>query len=210
MKFLFDFFPLILFFAAYQLSSTNEAAALSLVEQYLGGMIFSGKISANEAATMLSTIVAMIATVLQVSYLLARRRRVGGMLWVSLVVIVIFGSMTVYLHNETFIKWKPTILYWIFAAALLISQICFDRNLVRKAMEEALQLPEAVWSRVGFTWVAFLFVLGGLNLMMAFVIYRDNTAAWVNFKVFGTASIFFAFAIGQSMLLMRHVPREKS
>ena len=210
MKFLFDFFPLILFFVVYKIGNGNEAAALAIAEQYLGGMVSGGKILADQAPTMLATVVAIIATVLQVGYLLARRRKVDGMLWVSLFVIVVFGGATIYLHDETFIKWKPTILYWVFAAALLISQLFFGKNLMRKAMEEALPLPDALWPRVGYTWVVFLFFLGALNLVMAFVVFRHDTAAWVNFKVFGMTAIFFLFTVAQSMLLMKHIPQEKA
>lgn len=210
MKFLFDFFPLILFFVVYKLGSGNEAAALALTEQYLGAFMSSGKIAADQAPTMLATVVAIIATILQVGYLLARRRKVDGMLWVSLLVIVVFGGATIYLHDETFIKWKPTILYWVFAAALLVSQVFFGKNLMKTAMHEALPLPDAVWPRVGYTWVVFLFLLGALNLLMAFVVFRDNTAAWVNFKVFGMTAIFFLFTIAQSMLLMKHIPQEEA
>jgi intracellular septation protein len=210
MKFLFDFFPLILFFVVYKIANGNEAAALSIAQQYLGGLVAGGTILASQAPTMLATVVAIIATVLQVGYLLVRRRKVDGMLWISLFVIVVFGGATIYLHDETFIKWKPTILYWIFAAALLVSQLFFGKNLMRKAMEEALPLPEAVWPRVGYTWVVFLFLLGALNLLMAFVVYRDNMPAWVNFKVFGMTAIFFVFTVAQSMLLMKYIPQEEA
>jgi intracellular septation protein len=210
MKFLFDFFPLILFFVVYKIANGNEAAALSIAQQYLGGLVAGGTILASQAPTMLATVVAIIATVLQVGYLLVRRRKVDGMLWISLFVIVVFGGATIYLHDETFIKWKPTILYWIFAAALLVSQLFFGKNLMRKAMEEALPLPEAVWPRVGYTWVVFLFLLGALNLLMAFVVFRDNMPAWVNFKVFGMTAIFFVFTVAQSMLLMKYIPQEEA
>jgi intracellular septation protein len=209
MKFLFDFFPLVLFFVVYKLGTGHEQAALALVNQYLGGLT-SGQVAAEQAPIMLATVVGIIATVLQVGYLLARRRKVDGMLWVSLFVIVVFGGATIYLHDETFIKWKPTILYWVFAAGLLVSQLFFGKNLMRKAMEEALPLPDALWPRVGYSWVAFLFFLGALNLVMAFVVFRNNTAAWVNFKVFGMTAIFFLFTIAQSMLLMKHIPQEKA
>jgi intracellular septation protein len=210
MKFLFDFFPLILFFVVYKIANGNEAAALALADHYLGGLVSGGKILADQAPTMLATVVAILATMLQVGYLLARRRKVDGMLWVSLFVIVVFGGATIYLHDDTFIKWKPTILYWVFAAALLIGQLFFGKNLMRSAMQEALPLPEAIWPRVSYIWVVFLFLLGALNLLMAFVVYRDDMAAWVNFKVFGMSAIFFVFTIGQSLVLMKHIPPEQA
>ncbi|HAV36348.1 MULTISPECIES: septation protein A [Massilia] len=210
MKFLFDFFPLILFFAVYKYGTGNEAAAVALAETWLGGMVSGGKIIASQAPIMLATVVGIIATVLQVGYLLVRRRKVDTMLWVSFFVIVVFGGATIYFHDETFIKWKPTMLYWIFAGALFVSQVFLKNNLMKKVMQEALPLPDEIWPRVGFQWMAFLFFLGALNLIMAFVVFKDNTGAWVNFKVFGMTAIFFLFSIGQAMLLVKHVPQEEA
>ncbi|WP_313704847.1 septation protein A [Massilia sp.] len=210
MKFLFDFFPLILFFAVYKYGTGNEAAAVALAETWLGGMVSGGKIIASQAPIMLATVVGIIATVLQVGYLLVRRRKVDTMLWVSFFVIVVFGGATIYFHDETFIKWKPTMLYWIFAAALFVSQVFLKNNLMKKVMQEALPLPDEIWPRVGFQWMAFLFFLGALNLVMAFVVFKGNTGAWVNFKVFGMTAIFFLFSIGQAMLLVKHVPQEEA
>lgn len=210
MKFLFDFFPLILFFAVYKYGTGNEAAAVALAETWLGGLVSGGKIIASQAPIMLATVVGIIATVLQVGYLLVRRRKVDTMLWVSFFVIVVFGGATIYFHDETFIKWKPTMLYWIFAAALFVSQVFLKNNLMRKVMHEALPLPEAIWPRVGFQWMGFLFFLGALNLVMAFVVFKNDTSAWVNFKVFGMTAIFFLFSVGQAMMLVKHVPQEEA
>ncbi|MFC5462881.1 septation protein A [Massilia niabensis] len=210
MKFLFDFFPLILFFLVYKLGGSNPAAASALADQYLGGMVSGGKIIADQAPIMLATVVAILATFLQVGYLMMRRRKVDTMLWVSFVVIVVFGGATIYFHDETFIKWKPTMLYWLFAAALFVSQVFFGKNMMRSVMQEALPLPEAIWPRVGYTWMIFMFLIGALNLFMAFVVFRDNTPAWVNFKVFGMTAIFFVFSMGQAMMLMKHVPQEEA
>ena len=210
MKFLFDFFPLILFFAVYKYGTGNEAAAVALAETYLGGLVSGGKIIASQAPIMLATVVGIIATVLQVGYLLVRRRKVDTMLWVSFFVIVVFGGATIYFHDETFIKWKPTMLYWIFAAALFVSQVFLKNNLMRKVMHEALPLPDAIWPRVGFQWMGFLFFLGALNLVMAFVVFKNDTNAWVNFKVFGMTAIFFLFSVGQAMMLVKHVPQEEA
>ncbi|HEX9172479.1 MAG TPA: septation protein A [Telluria sp.] len=207
MKFLFDFFPLVLFFIVYKLGLGNEQAALAMVNQYLGS-ITSGQVAAAQAPIMLATVVGIIATVLQVAYLLVRRQKVHGMLWVSLAVITIMGGATIYFHDEDFIKWKPTILYWAFGLALVISQFVFRKNLMRNVMEEAVQLPEPIWARVGYAWMAFLFLLGALNLLMAFVVFKGDTSAWVNFKVFGMTGIFFAFVIGQTFLLFKYLPQE--
>jgi intracellular septation protein len=207
MKFLFDFFPLILFFGVYKLGMGDQQASLALVNQYLSGMT-SGQVAADQAPIMLATVVGIIATVLQIGYLLVRRQKVHGMLWVSFGVITIMGGATIYFHDDTFIKWKPTILYWFFGLALLVSQLFFRKNLMRNVMQDAVKLPEHVWSRVGYAWMAFLFFLGALNLLMAFVVFKADTSAWVSFKVFGMTGIFFAFVIAQTFLLFKYLPQE--
>ncbi|QNA89029.1 septation protein A [Massilia sp. Dwa41.01b] len=210
MKFLFDLFPLILFFIAYKWGNGNEAAAAALVQQYLGGLVSGGTVAADQAAIMLATAVGILATVLQIGYLVARRRKVDGMLWVSFVVIVVFGGATIYFHDKTFMLWKPTILYWASAVILFVSQVFFGKNLMRKAMEEALPLPDALWPRVGFIWIGFFILLGALNLLMAFVVLKDDTNAWVNFKMYGMTAIFFIFTVALSLLLVKHVPQEEA
>jgi intracellular septation protein len=207
MKFLFDFFPLILFFGVYKLGLGHEQAALALVNQYLGAMM-SGQVKADQAPIMLATAVGIIATVLQIGYLLARRHKVPGMLWISFGVITVMGGATIYFHDDTFIKWKPTILYWTFGVALTVSQLFFGRNLMRTVMEDSVKLPEPVWARVGYSWMVFLFFLGALNLLMAFVVFKADTSAWVSFKVFGMTGIFFAFVVAQTFLLFKYLPQE--
>jgi intracellular septation protein len=207
MKFLFDFFPLILFFVVYKLGMGNEQAALALVNQYLGSFTH-GQVAATQAPIMLATVVGIIATVLQIGYLLVRRQKVHGMLWVSFAVITVMGGATIYFHDDTFIKWKPTILYWAFGLALVVSQLFLGKNLMRNVMEEAVKLPDHVWARVGYAWMAFLFFLGALNLFMAFVVFKADTSAWVSFKVFGMTGIFFAFVIAQTFLLFKYLPQE--
>jgi intracellular septation protein len=132
------------------------------------------------------------------------------MLWLSLAVITVFGGATIYFHDETFIKWKPTILYWVFAGALMISQFGFKKNLIRQVMEENIKLPEPVWTRVGLSWMLFFFLIGLLNLFAAFVIFKGDTSAWVSFKLFGLTGIFFAFVVGLMMFLSKYIEEEKA
>jgi len=208
MKLLFDLFPVILFFAVYKLGNGNQEAAHALAVQYMGGMISGGNVAPDQAPIMLATAVAIVATILQIIYLRARKRPIDGALWLSLGVITIMGGATIYFHDEDFIKWKPTILYWAFAVALLVAQVGFRQNLMRKLMEKQLKLPDEVWSRVGYAWMAFFAVIGVLNLVMAFVVFKGNTSAWVNFKVFGITGIFFAFFIVQALMLSKHMQEE--
>ena len=175
MKFLFDFLPLILFFAAFKF-----------------------------AGIFVATAVAIAATVAQIGWALARRRKVSGMQWASLFIIVVFGGATLLLHDETFIKWKPTVLYWTGAAAFLAS-LAFRRNLAKSIMGAELELPEPVWVRLCLAWGLFFLVAGVLNLYVAF---HFATAVWVNFKVFGSLALIAAFVIAQSFWISRYLPDE--
>jgi intracellular septation protein len=208
MKFLFDLFPVILFFVAYKLGNNNPEAAQSFVSHYLGAIVAGGAVTAEQAPIMLATALAIVATVLQIGYLLARKRKVDGMLWLSLGVIVVTGGATIYFHDENFIKWKPTILYWAFAVALFVAQVGFRNNLMRKVMEAQIRLPEPVWSRVGYAWMLFFGAMGVLNLLMAFVVFKGDTGAWVSFKLFGFTGIFFVFIVVQTLLLGKHIQED--
>jgi len=173
MKFLFDLFPVILFFVAFK---------------------FFG--------VFVATAVAIVATIAQVIWVRLRHGKVDNMLWVSLGVIVVFGGLTLALHDETFIKWKPTILYWLFSASLLVAQFIFRRNLIRSIMEKQMSLPDAVWLRLMLSWAGFFLVMGVLNLYVAFNYSMD---AWVNFKLFGGTGLMLVFVVAQALMISRHV-----
>jgi intracellular septation protein len=205
MKFLFDLFPLILFFLVYRFAEGHQDAAHALAMQTMGGLVSGGTLTPAQSPIMLATAVAIIATVLQILYLMARGRKVDGTLWLSLVIIVVMGGATIYFHDENFIKWKPTILYWAFALALFVAQALFRTNLIRKVMEAQIRLPEPVWVRLNYVWAGFFAAAGVLNLFMAFVVFKGNTAAWVSFKVFGFTAIFFAFIVVQTLMLSKHI-----
>jgi intracellular septation protein len=205
MKFLFDLFPVILFFIVYKIADGHQDAAHALAVQYMGGLISGGNVTPDQAPIMLASAVGIVATVLQILYLLARGRKVDGMLWLSLGVIVVTGGATIYFHDENFIKWKPTILYWAFALALFVAQVGFRNNLMRKVMEAQIKLPDAVWAKVGYAWMTFFAAIGVLNLVMAFIVFKGNTGAWVNFKLFGITGIFFAFIVAQTLMLSKHM-----
>jgi intracellular septation protein len=208
MKFLFDLFPVILFFLAYKLGNGNPEAAQALASHYLGGLVAGGAVDAKQAPIMVATAVAIVATAFQIGYLLLRGRKVDSMLWLSLGVIVVMGGATIYFHDETFILWKPTILYWAFAVALFVAQVGFGNNLMRKVMEVQIKLPDPVWSRVGYAWMVFFAAMGLLNLLVAFVVFKGNTDAWVSFKLFGFTGIFFAFVVVQTLLLAKHIQED--
>ena len=124
----------------------------------------------------------------------------------SLNVIVVFGGATLLLQNETFIKWKPTVLYWLFAAALGIGTLIFKKNLIRAMMEKQVTLPEPVWAKLLLSWIAFFIVMGVLNLYVAF---NFSTDTWVNFKLFGGMGLMLLFVIGQALMLAKHMQEKK-
>ena len=177
MKFLFDLFPVILFFAAFKLADIYVATA-----------------------------VAIGATFLQIGLLALLKRKIDTMLWASLAIIVVFGGATLVLRDETFIKWKPTVLYWLFSAVLAGSALLFRKNLIRAMLTAQVQLPEPVWARLNWSWVGFFSFMGIANLLVAF---NFTTEQWVNFKLFGGTGLMLLFVIGQALFLARHVQEEK-
>ena len=208
MKFLFDLFPLIAFFAAFKLGGMYEAATHDFVQQYLSGFVSGGLIMADQAPWILATLVGIVATACQVSYLLLRGRKVDGMLWLSLFIFVVFGGASIYLHDDFFLKWKPTLIYWLSGLALLIAHVGFKKNLIRKTMEAQVQLPDAVWNQLLAAWIIFFGAIGALNLFVAFVLYKGDMAAWVSFKAFGATGIFFAFIVLQTLFLAKHIKED--
>ena len=169
-KLLFDLFPIILFFIAFKLADIYTA-----------------------------TVVAIAATVVQIAWLKLRGKHVEIMQWVSLGVIVVFGGLTLLLHDEAFIKWKPTILYWLFAAGLGIARLT-GRNLMKTFMGSQMTLPEPVWERLNQLWIAYFVAMGAANLWVA---YSWSTDIWVNFKLFGTLGMTIVFVLLQGVYLSR-------
>jgi intracellular septation protein len=177
MKFLFDLFPVILFFAAYKFADIYVATG-----------------------------VAIAATIAQIAWVKFRHGKVEKMLWISLGLIVVFGGMTLLLRDPTFIKWKPTVLYWLFAAVLLGSALFLGKNLIRAMLEQQVALPDPVWARLNLSWVGFFTVMGGLNLYVA---YHYSEADWVNFKLFGGMGLMFAFIVAQGLMLAKYVEQSE-
>jgi intracellular septation protein len=208
MKFLFDMIPLLLFFAAYKLSGWNADAAQHFINTYLSGIISGGTVTPDQSPIVIATLVGILATMAQIAILKLRKHKVDGMLWFSLVMFVVFGGLTIYLHDEDFIKWKLSIVYWLFAAGLLISDRVFKKNLMQKSMGEIVQLPALIWARLNMAWICFFVAMGFLNWYIAFVLFKGDTSAWVSFKAFGSTSLMFVFIVGQTIYLSRHMKDE--
>ena len=210
MKILFDLFPVFMFYAVFKWAETHANAALSFIQTYFGNLISGGTVSLQQAPILLATTVTVAASVTQISYLLLRRKKIDAMLWASFLIITILGGLTIYFHNENFIKWKPTMLYWCLASALLFSQLIMGKNLTRtimKQLEEELIIPETIWFRLNLVWVLFYFGMGCLNLFVAFSFSNDT---WVNFKL-GSMGLVFVFLLAQVVYLSRFSkPSEES
>ena len=206
MKFLFDLFPVILFFSAFKLAEGRAEAAAGLVSSLLVAVGLDGTIPVSQAPILVATLAAIVGTVGQVAWVLAMRRKVDTMLWVSLVLIVVMGGATLALHDETFIKWKPTVLYWVFSIALLVSAMVFEKNIIRNMLEAQMTLSEEIWARLNQSWAAFFALMGVLNLFVAF---NYSTPVWVNFKLFGGTGLMLLFVLAQGMVLSRYMEEKE-
>jgi len=173
MDLLFDFLPIALFFVAYAF-----------------------------AGIYVATGTAIAASLLQLAFAHFVLKRVKPMLWISCLIVVVFGGLTLYLHNPAFIKWKPTVLYWVFASTLLVSALALKRNLIRKLLGEQVSLPDSLWHGLNLAWASFFIALGVLNIYVA---YSFSEATWVKFKVFGCTGLMILFIIPQAILISRHV-----
>lgn len=179
MKLLFDFFPILLFFLAYKVGGDD---------------------------IYLATVTAIVATAVQMAMHWHRHKRLENMHLVTFVVLLVFGGATLWLQNELYIKWKPTIINWLFSLAFLASQFIGRRPIVQRLMERAVSLPRPVWTRLNLLWSLFFAALGGINL---YVVYNFDTDTWVNFKLFGMIGLTLIFILVQSIYIARHVEQDK-
>ena len=198
MKLLFDLFPVILFFATFKYTEKNPELASSWMGSLLGFVPDDIKL----APILLATVVVIAATVAQIIWVHFRHGKVDKMLWVSLVLVVVFGGLTLAFQNEAFIKWKPTILYWVFAGSMAFSALILKKNPIKAMLGEQLTLPEAIWGKLNLAWIAFFLIMGVLNLVIAF---NFSTDTWVNFKLFGGMGLLLLFVLGQGLMLSKYV-----
>ncbi len=181
MKLLFDLFPLLIFFGAFKFYD-----------------IF------------IATAAAIIATFIQVGVFWTKHRRFETIHIITLVIITLFGGLTILLKDDIFIKWKPTIVNWLFSG-VIVSMLMFSRkSALEFIMGKQITLPGSIWRRLNWAWALFFLVLGGLNLYVAFYYNPDadpevRTAAWVNFKVFWLFGLTLAFAIAQMLFISKHI-----
>lgn len=202
MKFLFDLFPVALFFGIFRWSEGHKTQAAEVATRYLGSFVSSGTIHADLAPILLATSIAILASIFQIGWLFLRRQKISPMIWISVAIICIFGGLTIYFQNDAFIKWKPTLIYWVFAIALLVGRFLLNKDLLRTAMGEQISLPEEVWRKLNLAWIIFFGVMGILNLYVAF---NFDLSTWVNFKAIWFTVLIVAFSIGQALFLSKYI-----
>jgi intracellular septation protein len=172
MKALFDLFPVLLFFGAYKLFDIYVATG-----------------------------VMMVATVLQSAYTYVRERSLPLMQKVTLIMVLAFGAVTLGLHDERFIKWKPTVLYTCLAVGLAIAVFALRKNFLRALLGSQLELPDALWNKLNVAWIAYCAFMAALN---AYVVLNYSTEEWVNFKLWGY--VFpLVFIIAQGLYIAPHM-----
>lgn len=177
MKFLFDFFPIIVFYIAYKMHDIFVATGAIIV-----------------------------ATILQVSYTWLRHKRVEKMHVITLLLVVVFGGATIYLHDPEFIKWKVSIVNWLFALVFLGSEFIGEHNIIKRMMQQSITIPEVIWKRLNLGWVGFFTFSGFLNL---YIFKNFEESVWVDFKVYGLLGLTIVFVILQAFYLSRHIVQEE-
>ncbi|OGO91128.1 MAG: septation protein A [Coxiella sp. RIFCSPHIGHO2_12_FULL_42_15] len=177
MKFLFDYFPIIIFFLSYKFWNIFVATALT-----------------------------MAASILQVAIYWLMHRRFEKFHIITMIFILILGTFTLAFHNAIFIKWKPSIVYWIFSIVLLGSQYIGSKSLIHRMLDEKISLPLKIWQRINLSWAVFFFLLGLLNI---YVVYHYDTNTWVNFKLFGTLILMVLFIFIQALYISKHMQQAR-
>jgi intracellular septation protein len=205
MKLFLDFLPIILFFGVFKVADLNAEAAARYATEHLGFAVSGGVVGVDEAPVLLATVVVMVATLVQIGILLLMRRKVDTMLWVTFGLIAVLGGATIWFHDPTFIKWKPSPLDWAMALALWLSQALFGKNLLQVLVGAQLELPRPVWQRLNLAWIAFFTLMGILNLYVA---YNYSTSTWATFKVFGLTGLMLAFMVAQGFYISRFMQED--
>ena len=202
MKFLLDFLPIVLFFITFKYAESHQDWAASHASDWFGFLISGGHVAPDQAPVLLATVVVILATVAQVIYMMVTRKKIDTMLWVSLALVVVFGGATIWFHNDTFIKWKPSVLYWLMGIALAVGHFVMKKNILLPLMGGQIQLKDTIWRHLHAAWVGFFMVMGVINIWIA---YHFPTSVWVDFKLFGSMGLMIVFVIGQAIYLNRHL-----
>jgi len=179
MQLLFDFFPVIAFFVTYKIT----------------GNMF------------LATGVIIVAVIAQTGWQWFRHRKISQMALISGALVLVFGGLTLAIHDKAFIQWKVTVVNWLLAGGFLASRFFGEKLLIERMMGENVQLERPVWETLNWAWILFFLALGAINL---YVVYNFSEEAWVNFKLFGMLGLTFVFAIAQAVWLSSKMPAENA
>ena len=201
MKLFFDLFPVLLFFATFKYSENHPEFAAGWLATLLGLAV-----DLKLAPILLATLVVMLATIAQIVWTRLRHGKVDRILWISLALVMVMGGLTLAFQNEAFIKWKLTLLDWVFAAGMTFSALVLKKNAIKAMLGEQLKLPEFIWTRLNYAWIVFFAGTGLLNLYIA---YNFSTDTWVNFKVFGTMGLMLVFMVVQGAMIWKYIEEEK-
>jgi len=206
MKLFLDFLPLILFFGTFQYADRNKEWAAAIATATFGFMVSGGVVGPDEAPILIGTVVMSVITLVQVAVLKLMGKPVHLMLWITLALVVVLGGATIWFHNPVIIKWKPSIAYWALGLSFWVGRL-LGKNLLQEMLGGEFELPPVIWQRLNFAWVAFLGLMGLLNLYVA---YTFSTSTWASFKVFGATGLMLAFSIGQVIYLSRYLKPESA
>jgi intracellular septation protein len=201
MKFLFDLFPVILFFITLKVAEKTASASLVL-SKVLTTIGITTTVKPSLVPIMLATVAVIIGSIIQIIWAKFKYKKVDKTLWMSAILVVLLGGMTLYFQNDAFIKWKPTVLYWIFTTVLLLAYWIGKKNIIKTMVGKEVKLPELIWIKLNYAWAIFFALLGCLNLYVAFNFSIDT---WASFKLFGTMILMFSFIVIQSLFINKYL-----
>ncbi|WED27951.1 septation protein A [Vibrio sp. DW001] len=177
MKQLIDFIPLIIFFALYKMYDIYVAT---------GALI--------------------VATAIQIVLTYFLYKKVEKMQLITFAIVAVFGGMTLFFHDDNFIKWKVTIVYSLFSLGLFVTHL-MGKPVIKGMLGKEISLPDAVWAKINWAWMVFFALCALLNIYVAFSLPLD---VWVNFKVFGLLAATFGFTLLTGIYIYKHLPKEES
>jgi intracellular septation protein len=208
MKSLLDFVPLLVFFGGYYGAKQWPDLADTFINVMLGLFGLAGPLPADQVDMACATQLAMLATLAQVGILIACRHKVDKILWITLVIVVVMSIATLIFHDPAIIKWRSTVLDWLFGLILLGGEVLFGKNLIRAMLGAQIDLPDNVWRHLNFSWIGYFALSGVLNLIVA---ARFSEETWVNFNMFGGPALTVLFMLGQGFYMSRFMePSDES
>ena len=204
MKLLFDFLPIVLFFISFKWAGSHPEQAQELMQPLLSS-ISDASVQPSQLPILLATATAIVITSIQIIVQRSMGKKIENMQWIGLVLISVFGGLTLVLQNETFIKWKPTVLYMATSIGFLIAHL-FKRNPIELMMKEQVNLPKPVWNTLLWAWVCFFVLMAVTNIVVA---YHFTTDVWVDFKLFGSLGATLLFVFAQGFYMTKHMKRNE-